>query len=115
MTTPRSDETGPSQNSSYRDTRSRSLQRIVRLPVRLSCGVDASELHSGMPDASILTVEIKNSQPIELEDLTQGLQSLGDEYTHAHQEFNFLRAASKRRKSIAQGNARGIWRRTGQP
>ncbi len=30
MTTPRPDETGPSQNSSYRDTRSRSLQRMVR-------------------------------------------------------------------------------------
>ena len=30
MTTPRPDETGPSQNSSYRDTRSSSLQRIVR-------------------------------------------------------------------------------------
>ena len=30
MTTPRPDETGANQNSSYRDTRSRSLQRIVR-------------------------------------------------------------------------------------
>lgn len=30
MTTPRPDETGTSQNSSYRDTRSRSLQRMVR-------------------------------------------------------------------------------------
>ena len=39
MTTPRADETGPSQNSSYRDTRSRSLQRMVR-PRWLPC-VDA--------------------------------------------------------------------------
>jgi len=37
MTTPRPDETGPSQNSSYRDTRSRSLQRIVRPIVLARC------------------------------------------------------------------------------
>ena len=36
MTTPRPDETGASQNSSYRDTRSRSLQRMVR-PRWLPC------------------------------------------------------------------------------
>jgi len=37
MTTPRPDETGPNQNSSYRDTRSRSLQRMVRPIVLARC------------------------------------------------------------------------------